>query len=262
MANGPLNKSSSPAPLHLGFALLTGVLILGGGGIGGVLGQRLAGLGGYWIGGYLLALPLAVAVNRCLGHFQKGHLLYYAFGTAGLLLGGQFGPLFGLLLSPPHVPEESLGQGRILFFAGLTGLVGMMLGFAIAALLAPVASSPIANDPPEATRNSLGGTGLRIAVISVVLLLGMIAIIEWFAWGDRPSVEQPPRGRAPPIIQLLLISAWCFTGGVASLVGLGLSVAGLRRQPRTSAWWGLAVSLLSPTLLVCWLLVRQAEVLR
>ena len=127
MTDAAPDKGSTPAPTSLGFAVLAAVLVLIAAGIGGKLGESLAGAPGYWIGGYVLALAVAVGINVLFGRFQKGHLLYYLLGTAGLLAGGQFGPL---------LIGEGRDSGPDEFFALLAALGGAGLGFAAAALVA------------------------------------------------------------------------------------------------------------------------------
>ena len=118
---------------------------------------------------------------------------------------------------------------------------------------------PIA-DAPEAARNPLGTAGLVVAVVGYALFLGMIGGIEWMAWDERTSGAPPVARPAPPVAEALFFVAGCFCGGLASLVGLVLSVVGLRRQPRTLALWGLVVCLLSLALVVGWYVVRHADV--
>jgi hypothetical protein len=113
---------------------------------------------------------------------------------------------------------------------------------------------------PNQGRTNLGGAALLCAIAGFVLFVAMIAGIEWVTWQERPSAEQPRGTLAPPLGQALLFVGGSCAGGIVSIVGLGLAVWGLRRWPRTLAWWALACSLLTLALAVGWYLVRHAEV--
>src|SRR5262245_28668399 len=126
--------------------------------------------------------------------------------------------------------------------------------------------------PPEAQRcycgydfttrrpvNSLGTTGLLLAVAGLIIVVGMVGVIEWVSWDEKQSWERrralAPDGRtwkSAPIAQALLFGAGICTGGIVNLIGLGLSVWGLWRRPQTIALWGVAVSLLGLALVLGW----------
>ncbi len=130
-------------------------------------------------------------------------------------------------------------------------------------------NKPAAPDTqPERARNPLGRIGLIWAGVSFVLFLGTIGLVEWVSWNERQSWERqgiptapgsPWTGKSAPLAQAFLFIAGTCTGGIASLLGLGLSIGGLRHHPRLLASWGLAVSLLSLALVLGWYLVRHAE---
>jgi hypothetical protein len=125
----------------------------------------------------------------------------------------------------------------------------------------------VADAQPERARKAQGMSSFIVATLTVVLFLGLIGLIEWVSWDERQSWERQralhPGGKvatSAPLAQALLFGAGICTGGVMSLVGLGLSIGGLYRRPRTLALWGLALNLLGLTLVVAWFLVRHSEV--
>src|SRR5262245_7512895 len=77
----------------------------------------------------------------------------------------------------------------------------------------------------------------RLAALSVALVGGMIAALEWAPWMQ------------PPLTHILITFVGFPAVGVTSLVALGLSVAGLRCSPRAPALLGFALGLAALALL-------------
>jgi hypothetical protein len=111
-----------------------------------------------------------------------------------------------------------------------------------------------------AARNALGVAGLIVGMLALALFAAAIGGYELFEWHHRSEVlaaqnagRKLHAGAVAPMIELGLLLAGSVAAAITSLVGLGLSIAGLSRRPRALALVGLASSLLGPALAFCWL---------
>jgi hypothetical protein len=143
MSETPQHETPSATGLGLGVYFLAGPLVAALAGIGGHFGERLAGLVGYWVGCYLVAIAAAVLAGWLFARLFRGHPLYWAFGALGFLLGGHM-TWFALGGSIKESPASGSDQVVVIGAA----LVGMFLGFAAAHPIVARRHSKLPAEPP------------------------------------------------------------------------------------------------------------------
>jgi hypothetical protein len=127
MSEMPPSQANPSATVGVGVYFLAGPVVIALAGIGGHLGEQLAGVVGYWMGCYLAAILAALTASFLFAWLFRGHPLYWALGALGMLLGGH---LTWFALGGKAGATPTSGSDQIVVVGA--ALLGMFLGFAVA----------------------------------------------------------------------------------------------------------------------------------